>query len=217
MTGLQEKLVEEIAKEFIKKYSVKNREYSIPIGVSNRHVHLTKEDIEILFGRGYKLTIKSMVNQPGQFGANETITIAGPKGAFHNVRILGPIRNYSQVEISRSDAYYLGLKAPLRNSGELESAEDITLIGPKGMKVLKSGLICAKRHIHMTPEDSKAYGVKSGDYVQVETLGEKGIIFKNVLIRVSDTAALEFHIDLDEANCCEIKTGEKVRILGLDR
>ncbi|MBA5850016.1 phosphate propanoyltransferase [Clostridium sp. cel8] len=217
MIDVNEVLIKDIVADIVTKSQIKNREFSIPIGISNKHIHVTQEDLEKLFGEGYKLTVKNAVKQPGQFAANETVTIAGPKGSFENVRILGPVRKSSQIEISRSDSFKLGIKPPVRTSGELDNSESLAVIGPKGMILLKNKVICAKRHIHMIPSQAKAYGVKDGDLVDVETSGEKGIILKNVLIRVSIKSALEIHLDTDEANAAELKNNEFVRIIGKSR
>ncbi|MDF2035855.1 phosphate propanoyltransferase [Cytobacillus oceanisediminis] len=190
-------IVEEVVSR-LKDSSVKD--HSIPMAVSARHCHLSQSDLEILFGTGYQLTKKADLSQPGQFAANETITIAGPRGSLEKVRILGPARNMTQVEVSRTDSIKLGLKPPLRESGNIEGSSPVTLIGPKGSLYKKEGLIIAQAHIHMAPEDAEAFGVKNGEYVKVEAEGERPISFGNVLIRISPRYRLEMHIDTDEAN-----------------
>ena len=187
--------------------------YMVPIGVSARHIHLTQEDLEILYGPGYQLT-KNKELMGGQFASNELVTIVGLKlRAIENVRILGPCRKKSQVEISATDALKLGVKAPVRESGDIAGSAPIALVGPKGALYLKEGCIVSARHIHMSPADAKAAGVHDGDYVSVKADNERGTIFNNVKIRVDESFTLEMHIDTDEANASQIATGNTVRIV----
>ncbi|MDQ0338727.1 putative phosphotransacetylase [Caldalkalibacillus uzonensis] len=186
---------------------------TIPIAVSARHVHLSQAHVEALFGAGYQLTHKADLSQPGQFAAEETVIIAGPKGCLERVRILGPARGESQVEISRTDAFKLGLNPPLRLSGDIKGSSPVTVIGPKGSVHLSQGLIIAQNHIHMTPEDAAAFNVEHGQCVKVKVKSERPITFENVLIRVSDRYKLEMHIDTDEGNAALISTrGEGILI-----
>lgn len=186
--------------------------FRIPIGVSNRHVHVSRADLDMLYGKEYALTHKSELGQPGQFAANETVTLKGPKGTFEHVRILGPVRSQSQVEISKTDSFRLGVKAPITLSGHLQGTPGITLIGPRGTVELPCGVIIAKRHIHMTPAQAAARHLKDGQIVDVETFGERRGILGDVIIRVSDTAGLEMHIDVDEANACSLSNHDYVMI-----
>lgn len=186
--------------------------FRIPIGVSNRHVHVSRADLDRLYGKDYALTRKSELGQPGQFAANETVTLQGPKGTFEHVRILGPVRSQSQVEISKTDSFRLGVKAPIALSGHLQGTPGITLIGPRGTVDLPCGVIIAKRHIHMTPAQAAACHLKDGQIVDVETFGERRGILGDVIIRVSDTAGLEMHIDVDEANACSLSNHDYVMI-----
>lgn len=186
--------------------------FRIPIGVSNRHIHVSRADLDRLYGKDYALTHKSELGQPGQFAANETVTLQGPKGTFEHVRILGPVRSQSQVEISKTDSFRLGVKAPIALSGHLQGTPGITLIGPRGTVDLPCGVIIAKRHIHMTPAQAAARHLKDGQIVDVETFGERRGILGDVIIRVSDTAGLEMHIDVDEANACSLSNHDYVMI-----
>ena len=182
--------------------------FNVPVGVSARHIHLTQEDVEELFGEGYQLTKKKDL-MGGQFASNELVTIVGVKlRAIENVRVLGPCRRKSQVEISQTDAIKLGIKAPIRLSGNLAGSAPIAVVGPKGVIYLDEGCIIAERHIHMTPRDAELAGVKHGDVVSVKFNNERGTIFNNVSIRVDPSFSLEMHIDTDEANASKIKTGD---------
>jgi len=187
--------------------------FMVPVGVSARHIHLTKEAVEILFGKGHTLTKKKEL-MGGQFAAEEQCTIVGLKlRAIENVRVLGPCRSFNQVEVSRTDAMKLGVSAPLRNSGDIKGSAPVALVGPKGALYLKEGCIIAARHIHMSPEDARAAGLKDKDTVSVRVDNERGTTFENVLIRVDPSFTLEMHIDTDEANASGIKHGEAARII----
>lgn len=187
--------------------------FLVPVGVSARHVHLTQEHVEILFGEGYHLTKKKDL-MGGQFASNEQVTIVGLKlRAIENVRILGPCRSKSQVEISATDARSLGIKAPVRESGDVAGSAPIALVGPKGVLYLKEGCIVAARHIHMSPADAAAAGCKDGDYVSVKVENERGTTFNHVKIRVDASFTLEMHIDTDEANAAKIAQNDTVRIV----
>ena len=187
--------------------------FMVPIGVSARHVHLTQEHVEVLFGAGYQLTKKKEL-MGGQYASNETVTIVGLKlRAIENVRILGPVRSKSQVEVSATDAIRLGVKAPIRESGNTAGSAAVAVVGPKGVIYLNEGCIIAKRHIHMAPKDAMAAGVHDGDIVSVKADNERGTVFNHVQIRVDDSFTLEMHIDTDEANASKIATGDTVRII----
>ncbi|WP_227767055.1 phosphate propanoyltransferase [Zhaonella formicivorans] len=188
-------------------------EITVPVGISNRHVHVTVGDLDTLFGQGYQLTKIKDLSQPGEFAAQETVIIAGPKGAIEGVRILGPTRKKTQVEVSLTDSFKLGVKPPVRESGNLEDTPGIALIGPKGVVALKEGVILAARHIHMHPDEAAKYGLENGQTVRVEVPGERGIVFDNVLLRVSPKYATELHVDTDEANCALLKNGDRVKVL----
>ena len=187
--------------------------FLVPVGVSARHIHLTQTDVETLFGEGYQLTKKKEL-MGGQFASNETVTIVGLKlRAIENVRILGPVRKASQIEISATDALKLGVKAPVRESGDIKGSAPMAVVGPKGVIYLKEGCIIAKRHIHMSPQDAKMAGVTNGQIVSVRSNNERGSIFDQVTVRVDPSYTLEMHIDTDEANAASIKTGDSVAIL----
>ena len=178
----------------------------IPVAVSARHIHLTDQSVQALFGEGHTLTPRTPLSQPGQFACEERLTIVGPKGSIDKVRVLGPTRRANQIEISRTDEFALGIDAPVRGSGDVKNTPGITLIGPAGELTVAEGVICAWRHVHMTPKDALAYGVQDKDVVEVsiDSHGGRDLIFGDVLVRVSPKYALEMHIDTDEANAADL-------------
>lgn len=188
-------------------------EKEIPIGISNRHIHLCQEDLETCFGDDYKLTPVKDLSQPGQFACKETMTICGPKGAIEKVRILGPVRRETQIELLSADNFKLGIKAPVRLSGDLKDSAPVTLVGPKGSVNLARGGIVAQRHIHMTAEDAEALDVHDGEIVSIESDGSRGGIYRNVIVRVTNTSALDCHIDTEEANAMGITSASKIKIV----
>ncbi len=206
-------LVTKIVQEVLTQSVSEKTGYLIPIGVSARHIHLTQEHVEALFGKGYQLTKKKDL-MGGQFAANEQVTIVGEKlHAIENVRVLGPVRKQSQVEISKTDTFKLGVKAPIRESGNVAGSAPIAVVGPKGTVYLKEGCIVAKRHIHMSPADAAKTKLKDGDIVSVVVDNERGTTFNHVQIRVDEKFTLEMHIDADEANAAGIGAGVSGRIV----
>jgi len=191
----------------------KGNGFLVPVGVSNRHIHLSQSDVEKLFGKGHQLTKKKEL-MGGQFACEECCTIVGLKlRAIENVRILGPARKSTQVEISYTDARKLGINVPVRESGDTAGSAPIAIVGPKGAIYLEEGCIVAARHIHMSPADAAAAGVQDGQYVSVRVENERGTTFDRVKIRVDKSFTLEMHIDTDEANASDIKQGDKVAIV----
>jgi len=172
----------------------------VPIGVSNRHIHLSQEHLEALFGKGYQLNVMKDLSQPGQYAAQETVTLKGPKGTLSKVRILGPVRKETQIEVSVTDCFQLGVKPVVRDSGQLDGTEGITIIGPAGEVTTNKGVIVASRHIHFHTDQAKSWGLQDGQRVRVCVHCERPVEFNDVLIRVSDNYKLEFHLDTDEAN-----------------
>ena len=194
--------------------SVATNDKTVPVGVSNRHIHLSAADVEILFGKGYELIPLKDLSQPGQFACKETLTIVGPSlRPIENVRVLGPIRKASQVEISRTDSFTLKVKPPVRESGDIAGSAPITIIGPKGVVELREGCIIANRHIHMSTDEGAAFGLTDGQYVDVEVEGARRTKFYDVQIRVHKDFRLEMHIDTDDANAAGIGNGAKVKIV----
>ncbi len=186
----------------------------VPVGVSNRHIHLNKADLETLFGAGYELTPLKDLSQPGQYACKETLTLIGPAmRPIENVRVLGPLRNKSQVEISATDSYVLKVKPPVRESGKTEGSAPVTIIGPKGVVQLKEGCIIANRHIHMSPADGAKFGVQDNDTVTVDVIGKRRTRWYDVQVRVHKDFRLEMHVDTDDANAVGIGNGAKVKIV----
>ena len=188
--------------------------YNVPVGISNRHIHLSKEDLETLYGKGYELTPLKEPSQPGQYACKEQLTIVGPSlRPIENVRVLGPVRRTSQVEISLTDSYVLKVKPPVRESGKTEGSAPIRIIGPKGVVDLKEGCIIANRHIHMSLSDGEKFGVKDGEYVNVDVKGTRPATWYGVQVRVHPDFRLELHVDTDDANAVGIGNGTKVKIV----
>jgi putative phosphotransacetylase len=185
----------------------------VPIGVSARHIHLSKAHIAALFGEGAELTILKDLSQPGQFAANETVAVVGPKGQFAKVRILGPARDLTQLEISRTDAFAIGINPPVRESGNIAGSAGCKIVGPCGEVEIEEGVIIAARHIHIHTSDAEQMGIQNKEVLRVRLTGERPLTFDDVIARVHDTYALDFHIDTDEANAAGVKTGDLAEII----
>lgn len=192
-----------------------DKTYAVPVGVSSRHVHLSKEDLHTLFGENYELTVLRSLSQKGQYAANETVDLVTEKGIIKNVRILGPIRSESQVELSKTDAIKLGLKPPIRNSGDIKNTPSIVIKKGDNIVNMSCGVIIARRHIHMSLDDAKRFNVSDGEVVHVEAQNERGGLLYNVLVRVNEQYALDFHIDTDEGNAFDLNTGDAVKLIKL--
>lgn len=190
-----------------------NNDLTIPVALSGRHVHLSREHVDALFGQGYELKWLSDLSQPGQYACQETIEVLGPKRSITKVRVLGPVRSATQVELSTTDGVVLGINLPTRDSGDVKGTPGAFLIGPKGAVKLQEGCIVAARHIHTTPEDAARFGVTDKQKVWVQVSGPRGLVFSDVLVRVSKDFATELHLDLDEGNAASIKNGDRVQIL----
>ena len=187
----------------------------IPVGISNRHIHLSREDLETLFGKGYELTPLKDLSQPGQYACKETLTLIGPSmRAIEGVRVLGPLRKSSQVEISKTDSFQLKVNPPVRESGKIEGSAPVTIVGPKGTVSLREGCIIANRHVHMSPDDAARFGVKDCDYIDVDVFsGTRKTRWFDVQIRVHKDFRLEMHVDTDDANSAGLKNGSTVTVV----
>lgn len=190
-----------------------NKDFDFEVEASGRHVHLSRKDIDALFGEGYQLTKAKDLSQPGQFACKERVKLVGPKGVLQNVIVLGPERKESQVEVSGTDALSLGIKVPVRESGDIDGTPGILLMNGMNSLQLAKGLIVAKRHIHMTEEDAKRCNVVQGEIVQVKINSDRSLIFDDVVVRVSPKFATYMHIDYDESNACGFKKGTRGTII----
>lgn len=208
-----ERIVNLVVENVMKQIREKEADTGIRVGVSARHVHLSQKDLETLFGKGYKLTPKKKL-MGDQFAAEECVTLVSPSlRSIEGVRVLGPVRKDSQIEISRTDTFKLKVSPPVRPSGEIKGSAPMALVGPKGSVFLNEGCIIANRHIHMTPDEAAKYGIKDNDLVDVEIENAKPTKYYNVQVRVRADFNTEMHIDTDDANAAGIKTGDHVRIL----
>lgn len=187
--------------------------FYVPVGLSNRHIHLSQKDVDVLFGEGYELTKFKDLAQPGQYAAAEKVDMVGPKGTIKGVRVLGPVRKDTQIEVSLADGFVLGVKPPVRDSGDIEGSPGVKIVGPKGEVTIDKGVIAAARHIHMHTSDAEAIGVSDRDLVKVKVEGKRGLIFENVLVRVHEQFKLEFHVDIEEGNAAGIKNGQELEII----
>lgn len=210
---VDESIVKQVTKSILEILEKDNEPDGIKVGVSARHVHLSQADLETLFGKGYSLTPKKML-MGDQYAAEECVTLVSPSlKSIEGVRVLGPVRSASQIEVSRTDTFKLKVSPPVRPSGEIKGSAPLALVGPKGSVFLNEGCIIANRHIHMTPADAKKYGIKDNDLVDVEIQNSKPTRYYNVQVRVREDFSTEMHIDTDDANAAAIKNGDRVEIL----
>lgn len=189
---------------------------TLPVGLSNKHIHVSQNDLDILFGEGYELTKFKDLSQPGQYACDEKVDIVGAKGTLKGVRILGPVRSNTQFELSVSDAFALGVKPIVRNSGDIADTPGAKLVGPKGEVEINQGIIVAARHIHMHTSDAENFGVADNDIVNVKVGGPRGLTFENVLVRAHKDFALEMHVDIEEGNACGLRNGDLVELIKVE-
>jgi len=205
--------INHIVGEVIKRLQNEKKDDEILVETSGRHVHLSQEHVEILFGKGYELTKIKELSQPRQYLCGEKVAVIGSKGTILNVSVLGPIREESQVELSITDAVSIGVKAPIRMSGDLDNSASAIIATSKDAVRLEKGVIVAKRHLHITPSDAIRYGVVNNEEVGIKTDGERGVIFNNVIVRVSEKFKTAVHLDYDEANTCGYSKGMRASIV----
>ena len=190
------------------------KDMQVPVGISNKHVHVCQADLDVLFGEGHELTPIKDLSQPGQFACDEKVDVVGPKGTLKGVRILGPVRPETQVELAQTDARAIGVNALLRESGKLEGTQGCKLVGPKGEVELAAGCIVAHLHIHLHTDEAAKMGIKDKQVLTVLVHGQKDVVFCDVIARVGDKMKLDFHMDTDEANAALVKNGDVAVILG---
>lgn len=196
---------------------LRKRSRQVPVGISVRHIHLTRSDVDQLFGRNYQLTPKKPLSQPGQFACEECLDVIGPKGELKKVRILGPERSATQIELAQTDCRNIGVNAPVRSSGDTKGTPGVTLRGPLGELKVPEGVIIADRHLHMTPAEAAAFGLADGDRIQIRIDGIKPGVMGNVLVRANNKCALDLHIDTDDGNAFLLKQGQLVTVLGREK
>jgi acetate kinase len=189
------------------------KKIKVPVEISARHAHLSQEDLEDLFGQGYKLKPLKELSQPGQYAAKETIDIIGPKGIIKDIRIIGPTRPKTQIEISKTDGYMLGEIPPIRVSGDVVGSPGIIIRGPRGELKTREGLIAAMRHLHVSPQEAKQNGLENGQLVAVEVAGRRSVIFNNVIVRLNSDFRMSFQIDTDEGNAADAEMGDTGNVL----
>lgn len=208
----QEQLAAIVAEAVRKELEKRSRQ--VPVGISVRHIHLSRADVDRLFGRNYQLTPKKQLSQPGQYACEECLDVIGPKGELKKVRILGPERSASQIELAQTDCRNIGINAPVRSSGNTAGSPGVILRGPLGEVAIPEGVIIADRHLHMSGEEAAAFGLKDGDHVSIQIDGEKPGILGNVLVRAGSSHRLDLHIDTDDGNAFLLKQGQMVTVLG---
>jgi acetate kinase len=204
-----------LSRSYIVRVLEAQKQHPFLVEVSAHHIHLTQEHVDALFGKGYQLTKHADLSQPGQYACKEQLAIVGPKGRIERVRILGPTRKYTQIEIAMTEQFKLGVHPPIRESGDIADTPGCTLESPTGSVKVDRGVICALRHVHMTPEDALRYGVRDKSFVRVRIAGDRELVFGDVLVRVDPNFALAMHIDTDEANAANVKTGAQGYIDGI--
>lgn len=205
--------LEQIVAEAVRR-ELHKRSCQVPVGISVRHIHLSRADVDKLFGRNYQLTPKKQLSQPGQYACEECLDVIGPRGELKKVRILGPERKATQIELAQTDCRNIGISAPVRSSGNTAGTPGITLRGPLGEIHVPEGVIIADRHLHMSDAEAAAFGLKDGDHVQIRIDGIKPGILGNVLVRAGKAHALDLHIDTDDGNAFLLRQGQMVTVLG---